>query len=113
MRSSLEREVAKLGEDRPRGQRRAHVLREALFPPRDAPHTPFTVLETLQGLWVYLANIQGGVAALVPVSQALWDAQFQDAVAEAQETLGRMQAWVSQQMKVRSPQTLLVPSLKA
>lgn len=113
MRVALQREVAKLGEDRPWGQHQAHVLREALFPARDAPHTPFTVLETLQALHIYVARIQGGLYALEPASQALWDSEFQAAVADAQTTLRRTQAWIVQQIKVRSPQTLLVPSSKA
>lgn len=112
-RAELAREVDKLGGNRQRGRHRAHVLREALFPQSDAPRTPFTTLETLLGLHVYLSHVQGSLTALGPASQALWDGEFQGAVLSAQETVRRSQSWVSQQIKVRSPQTLLVPTRKA
>lgn len=111
-RKDLAREVRKLGENQQRGRHRAHILRNALFPQSNTPHTPLTVLETLLGLHVYVSHIQGSLTALVPASQALWDAEFQGAVYSAQETLSRTQSWISQQTKVRSPQTLLVPIRK-
>lgn len=109
MRARLQPIVDRLGENKQRGRHRAHVLREALFPPEDARESAYEVLETLQGLAVYLAHIESSVGALGPVSQAMWDAEFVDAVGHAKKCLGRMQAWVGQQIKVRSPQTLLVP----
>lgn len=109
-RASLSREVDKLGENRQRGRHRAHVLRDALFPQTDAPRNPFTVLETLLGLHVYLSHVQGSLTALGPTSQALWDGEFQAAVSAAQETVSRTESWVLHQIKVRSPQTLLVPT---
>lgn len=109
MRSRLEPVVNRLGENKQRGRHRAHVLREALFPAEDCRESPYEVLETLQGLAVYLAHIESSVGALGPVSQAMWDGDFIEAVGHAKKCLGRMQAWVGQQIKVRSPQTLLVP----
>ncbi|PKS10757.1 hypothetical protein jhhlp_002514 [Lomentospora prolificans] len=81
MRHKLEPQVDKYGENKQRGRHRAHVLRESLFPREDVPETPFEVLETLQGLHVYLFHIQGGMVALTPSSQALWDQEFEEAVA--------------------------------
>lgn len=107
--SSLEPLAARIGENKQRGRHRAHVLREALFPPEDSRESAYEVLGTLQGLAVYLAHIESSVGALVPVSQAMWDGEFIDAVQHAKKCLGRMQAWVGQQINVRSPQTLLVP----
>lgn len=93
----------------PRG--RAKALRAALF--SSAPSSPsYAVLEALQALQVFIAHINSLLVALTPASQALWDAEFQSSVSHAQELVGRMQAWVQQQVKVRSPQTLLVPELK-
>ncbi|KAI9151419.1 Nitrate reductase [Paramyrothecium foliicola] len=111
-RAHLERPVKKYGENRQRGTHRAHVLREALFPPEDEPKSPYEVLETLQGLHLYLSHIEGGLSVLVPASQASWDADFEAAVRAASHAVHRMQSWTDQQMRVRSPQTLLVPAPK-
>ena len=109
MHAALQPYVQKYGENKQRGRHRAHVLRDALFPGDDCRRSPYEVLETLQGLAVYLAHIRGSVTALLPAAQALWDEGFVEAVATAQTCLGRMESWVAQQVKVRSPQTLLVP----
>ncbi|WQF87695.1 hypothetical protein CDEST_12709 [Colletotrichum destructivum] len=68
-------------------------------------------MEALQGLHIYLSHIEGGLNALIPVSQACWDAEFFEAVKFGQESMHRMQSWADQQIKVRAPQTLLVPML--
>lgn len=47
MRARLERHVQMLGENKQRGYHRAHVLREALFPPESSPQSTYEVLETL------------------------------------------------------------------
>ncbi|TID07278.1 Nitrate reductase [Colletotrichum higginsianum] len=107
-------QVDKFGEDVRRGSRKAATLREALFPAvgDDAAHRgPYEVMEALQGLHIYLSHIEGGLNALIPVSQACWDAEFFDAVKFGQESMHRMQSWANQQIKVRAPQTLLVPML--
>jgi hypothetical protein len=109
MRSALEPHVQTYGENKQRGHHRAHILREALFPREDEPRSAYEVLETLQGLAVYLAHIRVSVTALMPAAQALWDEGFVAAVGVAQGCLGRMESWVLHQIKVRSPQTLLVP----
>lgn len=110
MHAWLHPHVAKYGENQRRGRRRAHILREALFPASEASWDgAYGVLEALHGLAVYLGHIQSSVTALLPAVQALWDQEFVAAVENAQACLRRMRAWVMQQIKVRSPQTLLVP----
>lgn len=113
MRARLEPHVRRLGENEQRGTHRAHVLRQALFPsPEDVSSSPsiaYEVLETLQGLAVYLSHIQSSLTALEPVTQAMWDEDFSGAVTYAQKCLHRQAAWVKQQIQTRSPQTLLVP----
>lgn len=113
MRTRLEPHVQRLGENKQRGRHRAHVLREALFPhpgdDSDSPSVAYEVLETLQGLAVYLSHIQSSLTALEPVALAMWDDDFSQALKFAQQCVHRMVVWVKQQIKVRSPQTLLVP----
>lgn len=109
MRAQLEPQVEKLGEQKQRGYHRAHVLREALFPPENLPRSTFEVLEALQGLSVYLSHIGSSLMALEPVALAMWDNEFSAAVQFAQQCVHRMRAWVKHQLRVRSPQTLLVP----
>ena len=54
-------------------------------------------------------HVTGLVDALGPVAQALWDYEgFFEAVQFAKTELGRMQASAKQQIRVRSPQTLIV-----
>jgi hypothetical protein len=116
MRTSLEPHVRRLGENKQRGRHRAHILRETLFPhpavageESNSPSIAYEVLETLQGLVVYLSHIESCLTALQPVAMAMWDSDFSEAVTYAQQRVQRMLAWVRQQVKVRSPQTLLVP----
>ena len=109
-RVQLEGPVRKYGENQQRGSQRAHILRKALFPPGDEHNSPYEVLEALQGLHLYLSHIEGGLSVLVPASQASWDADFEAAVRAASHAMHRMQSWTDQQMRVRSPQTLLVPT---
>ncbi|SPQ25718.1 ce7303bf-9278-48e3-8345-00a1e71a899c [Thermothielavioides terrestris] len=98
-------------------RRAAQALRDALFPPdreseTTARRSPLEVLRALQALAVYLAHIEVGLTALLPAAQALWDEAFVEAVIKAQGCLDRMQGWVRHQVKVRSPQTLVVPVRK-
>ncbi|KAK4159956.1 nitrate reductase [Cladorrhinum sp. PSN259] len=109
MRARMEPHVMRLGENKQRGRHRAHILREALFPAENSHGSTYEVLETLQGLSVYLAHIRSSLTALAPVALAMWDEEFSDAVEYAQQCVSRMRAWVKQQIRVRSPQTLLVP----
>lgn len=109
MRARLEPQVQKLGEDKQSGSRRAHTLRAALFPDEKTSRSTYEVLETLQGLGVYLAYMESSLEALQPVGLAMWDEEFVEALEYAGECVGRMRDWVRGQVKVRSPQTLLVP----
>ena len=67
------------------------------------------MIETMQGLHTYLAYIRGGLRAMYPASQAMWDKDCIEAVAEATRDVTKMEEWCLQQMQLRSPQTLLVP----
>ncbi|KAH8843864.1 hypothetical protein MCOR02_008636 [Pyricularia oryzae] len=109
-RTEIQAFAAKYGENKQTGRSRAKVLREALFPREDEPRSPHRVLETLQGLNVYLAHIEGTLLALTPASAALWDKDFQGAVAGAKSMVSRMRQWAENQILVRGPQTLLVPA---
>ena len=66
-------------------------------------------LMVLQQLQMYLAHVEGSLGVLTPVSQALWDGGFVEAVAWVTAQVGRMQAWVKQEISVRAAQTILVP----
>ncbi|GKT65013.1 periplasmic nitrate [Colletotrichum tofieldiae] len=111
VRKRLSEQVDKFGEDVRRGSRKATTLREVIFPPIDTQISAYEVMETLQGLHIYLSHIEGGLNALIPVSQACWDQEFFEAVQFGQTSMHRMQAWVNQQIKVKAPQSLLVPAL--
>jgi len=84
-------------------------VRDALFPKQDETNS-YEALITLQGLLVYLSNIEGHLTALRPASQALWDGEFLSAVETAAKNIERSKSWTSHQITVRSPQTLVVPS---
>ncbi|KAG5810791.1 hypothetical protein H9Q71_005248 [Fusarium xylarioides] len=105
----LKPHVDKFGENQARGRHAAHTQRDALFPKSD--HTPnqLQVLEALRSLQVYLAHLRVGLEALNPVSQAIWDEEFFQAVLYAISQVKRMQDWVTTQIKVMAPQALLVP----
>ncbi|KAL2138667.1 hypothetical protein VTI28DRAFT_6390 [Corynascus sepedonium] len=114
-RAALAPHVQKYGENKQRGDHRAHLLRRTLFPSAQEEEdstlkrSAYEVLETLQGLRIYLAHVRVSLAALIPAAQALWDREFVEAVQTADKCLSRMESWVDHQVKVRSPQTLLVP----
>ena len=86
-------------------------LRNGLFPRKGTPHSSYETLVTLASLQTYLGSIEGHLAALAPVSQALWDPGFVEAVQRATSCVARMQKWVRQQLTVRAPQTLCVPDV--
>jgi hypothetical protein len=65
----------------------------------------------LKGLLTCLADIEAHFIALIPASQALWDAGFHGVMAKVKKEVERMQAWAKHQHHVRSPQTLVVPSM--
>ena len=86
-------------------------VRETLFPDDHSGQTNvYEALESLLALNVYYSQVEGYLTALVPVSQALWDKEFQNSITQAINNLQRMTAWVKNQIVVRSPQTLVVPS---
>jgi formylmethanofuran dehydrogenase subunit D len=86
-------------------------LRNGLFPPQDSSHSAYETLVVLTGLQTYISSIDAYLSTLMPVSQALWDADFVSAVQEANSDVARMQKWVRQQLSVRAAQTLIVPDL--
>jgi hypothetical protein len=97
----------------------AETLRDVLFPDlrqqkgeglAQGWNTSYEALHVMQGLHTYVLHVTGLVDALTPVAQALWDKELIAAVGFAKDELGRMQAWAKQQIVVRSPQTLIVPS---
>lgn len=112
MRKTLKPEIEKFGARKEDHSKQAiHVLHDSLFKFIDKGDAMLDVLSTLRALNVLLSHIEGCLVALVPVSQAIWDEEFFEAVQSANAQLSRMQSWVKLQMKVKAPQTLLVPSL--
>lgn len=103
--------IEKYRADEGYGRAITKALGKTLFPwHSQATASAYGTLVTLQGLHIYLANTQGHLVALVPTSQALWDREFSAAVHAIQEKMARCAAWVSHQIVVRAPQTLIVPS---
>ncbi len=89
----------------------SRTLCDTLFPERRRGwNQAYEALVALQGLQMYLGHVHGLVVALTPTTQAMWDTAFNEAVVYCQTQTERQQAWVRQQIAVRSPQTLLVPS---
>lgn len=99
----------KYHEDKNRGQKRADALADLLFQHDDSVDGTYEMLETMQGLHMYLAYIRGSLRGMYPASQALWDKDCISAVTEATGDVAKMEEWCLQQMQFRSPQTLLVP----
>lgn len=101
--------MEKYGENKKYGRRVSEALKNVLFPERDARLGSYETLATLQALKMWYAHIDGHLLALQPTSKASWDKGFIDAVAYCQHQIGRLVAWADEHLKVRSPQTLLVP----
>ncbi|RFU79342.1 nitrate reductase [Trichoderma arundinaceum] len=107
----LEPQLEKFGQGCTRDRHGAQTLRDTLFSFTNMSQPkPYEVLEALRGVNVYIAFIEGNLGALDPVSQAVWDQEFFEGVSFATTQLSRMQSWVSHQIRVRAPQTLLVPT---
>lgn len=105
--------IARFPESQNYGRDDVHRLRDAIFPfarhgAAEASSDPYLALSALQSLDLYLTYIEGHFTALKPASQALWDADFQEAVDFGTTAVARQKAWASQHIKVKSPQTLLV-----
>ncbi|KAE8137849.1 hypothetical protein BDV38DRAFT_271133 [Aspergillus pseudotamarii] len=101
--------ISRYHESRQSGRKVAANLRDSLFPDVEEGSDAYEALVALQALDTFLTYIEGHLTALSPASQALWDVEFVDAVEFAQKGIQRQKAWVTQHIKVKSPQTLLVP----
>lgn len=97
-------------ESRQYGRSVAARLRDAAFPKVEETSDPFDALVALQSLHLFLSYIEGHLTALSTASQALWDTSFVEAVNSSQATIQRQQLWASKYIKVKGPQTLLVPN---
>ncbi|KAL4802436.1 hypothetical protein BDV18DRAFT_166836 [Aspergillus unguis] len=106
--TKLEPIIERYHESRMYGRQVCDRLRSSLFPMEDA-HNSYESLIVLQSLQMFMTYIEGHLTALSPASQALWDRDFVDAVTFMQTSIQRQKAWVSQHIKVKAPQTLLVP----
>ncbi|KAF7713009.1 Uncharacterized protein PECH_007245 [Penicillium ucsense] len=101
--------IERYHESRQFGRDLCHKLREAMFPKSGDRQDPCEALSVLQSLQLFVSYVEGHLVALTPTSQALWDDEFIKAVDFCTEQLERQKAWIKQQVKVRGPQTLLVP----
>lgn len=111
-RDSLERlkpTIEKYHESPRYGRTVAAGLRDAAFPAVKETNDAYEALAALQSLDLFLTYIEGHLTALLPASQALWDSDFFEAVDFAQTNIRRQKAWANNHIKVKSPQTLLVP----
>ncbi|KAL6855677.1 hypothetical protein J3F83DRAFT_753913 [Trichoderma novae-zelandiae] len=92
----LQLELEKFGQNHIRDRHGAHALRDTLFPFADESQpTPYDVLEALRGVSAYMTFIEASLTALNPVSQAVWDQEFFEAVSFAKTQVSRMQSWVT------------------
>jgi ferredoxin-nitrate reductase len=101
--------VSKYGATHLKGKSSFQAVHDAVLPSADIT-TDYSSMVALKGLATCLADIEMHFVALVPASQALWDKEFVAAVTKAKGEVERMQAWARQQLMVRAPQTLVVPS---
>ncbi|KAL3478855.1 hypothetical protein BJX99DRAFT_256062 [Aspergillus californicus] len=101
--------IERYHESRTYGRKACERLRRSVFPLQEGSGDVYEAPIALQSLQMFFVYIEGHLTALMPVSQALWDNQFVDAVGFAQIGIQRQMAWVTQHIKVKSPQTLLVP----
>lgn len=108
---SLKLVVERYRESRQYGRLVATRLRDAAFPSVEEASNPFQALAALQSLHLFLSYIEGHLMALSTASQALWDNDFVEAVSFSQVTIQRQQAWANKYIKVKGPQTLLVPDV--
>jgi hypothetical protein len=102
--------IERYGENKEFGVNVSMHMNKALFDHQLSGTSTYEVLVAMQSLYMYIAHMESHFTALVPASQAMWDKEFVEAVKFSHAQIGRMQAWVNQQIKVRSPQTLIVPT---
>lgn len=105
----LKPQVEKYHESQQYAHSVANTLRHVMFPQETSQKDPYEVLAALQSLQLFLTYIDSHLLALLPASQALWDTEFVQAVTFAQDAILRQKSWTSQHIKVKGPQTLLVP----
>jgi ferredoxin-nitrate reductase len=86
------------------------TLCDALFSTPGEGPAAYKLLLLLQGLEVYLSHLSGLLTVLLPASAAMWDGEFVGAVKFGMAQVERQLAWVRHEMKVKSPQTLVVPA---
>jgi ferredoxin-nitrate reductase len=79
------------------------------FTEKDKIEGSYLLLETLNGLHTYLAYIHGGMRAMWPAAQALWDQDLCDCVEAGQKDIDKMMEWCLQQLQIHAPQSLVVP----
>ena len=101
--------VEKYHESQQYGRSIAQRLRDAIFPSETRHGDPYEALAALQSLQMFLTYIEDYLVALLPASEAIWDTEFVETVTFAQGGIARQKAWAAQHIKVKSPQTLLVP----
>jgi ferredoxin-nitrate reductase len=99
----------KYEDDKDWGKRRAHTLAETLFFKEGDLDSAYLVLETLQGLHVFLSYIKGSLRGMYPAAQALWDKELIEMVEEGFKDVAQMEEWALQQLQVKAPQSLVVP----
>lgn len=109
--SQLKPHVERYGEKKSFGHVISAKLRDTLFLEEGAVHSSYEALVTLQSLHVYLAHLWSLATSLQPATQALWDHEMSAVVQHIESEVKRMSAFVTIQMKTRSPQTLIVPSI--
>lgn len=106
----LKPQIERYQESQQYGHSVTKSLRDAIFPQEISQQDPYEALAALQSLQLFLTYIDSHLLALLPASQALWDTNFVQAVEFAQDAITRQKLWATQHIKVKSPQTLLVPT---
>ena len=69
----------------------------------------YALLRDLQAVWTLTSALAVVLTGLVPTAAALKDADMAAAVKTAQHHLHRQTAWAEAKVKVKAPQTLIVP----
>jgi hypothetical protein len=84
---------------------------QALFPQQEnRGDSPFDVMNDLQAHYTYMAHMESIIVALYPAAQALHDKDFVDAATFILRQVERQSAWSKAKIKVKGPQTLIVPA---
>ena len=86
-----------------------HELAKLVLKIPKAPTVEFQLLVDAQNLYSFLAHIQATLIMLTPTAAALLDSEIVDLVQWIKDEHGRQFNWVSNILKVNSPQSLIVP----